>query len=73
MHDPVLQLDQFGLQPEQFTKIELAVKARPIFRRMAKEIQRPAKGVIAVVVQFQFQFLIKVVQPFGRNASGKVV
>ena len=61
---PVLQLDQFALQPEQLLEIDPPIDG--LIRGMVGELV--GQRVEAIVVDLEFQFFIEAVEHFSVNA-----
>ena len=60
MHHPILQLQQLGLQPQQFAEIEAAVDPR----RLAGLLQGAQLGRDTTVVDLLLQLLIEIILQF---------
>ena len=67
MHDPVLQFDQFSLQPEQFPEIGTAVEVilGPILAQL------PQGGLETMVVELQFDLFVEVVEHLVLETFGQ--
>ncbi len=66
MHHPVLQLDQFALQPKQFLEVEVPVQVGSLagwLRRFGDQC------IHAVVVDFHFQLFVEAIQHLGMNLT----